>query len=72
MTDAYMTESFVYFRRRMMPVARFINVATRPLTVEEVASTVPGNCTYTNSLGIANYFRLAPDHRMLFGGRARF
>jgi glycine/D-amino acid oxidase-like deaminating enzyme len=70
-TDAYTTETFGYFRRRMMPVASFI-VATRPLTLEEVAATVPGNHTYTNSLHIANYFRLTPDNRMLFGGRARF
>jgi glycine/D-amino acid oxidase-like deaminating enzyme len=70
-TDAYTTSAFGYFRRRIMPIASFI-IATRPLTSEEVAATVPGNRNYTNSLNIANYFRLTPDNRMLFGGRARF
>jgi glycine/D-amino acid oxidase-like deaminating enzyme len=70
-TDAYTTSAFGYFRRRIMPIASFI-IATRPLTSEEVAATIPGNRNYTNSLNIANYFRLTPDNRMLFGGRARF
>jgi glycine/D-amino acid oxidase-like deaminating enzyme len=70
-TDAYTTETFGYFRRRIMPIASFI-IATRPLTSEEIAVTIPGNRNYTNSLNIANYFRLTPDNRMLFGGRARF
>jgi hypothetical protein len=38
----------------------------------KIAATVPGNRNYTNSLHIANYFRLTPDNRMLFGGRAKF
>lgn len=70
-TDAYTTDTFAYFRRRMMSVASFI-IATRPLTPAEVAATLPGNRNYTNSLNIANYFRLTPDNRLLFGGRARF
>lgn len=70
-TDAYTTETFTYFRRRLMPIASFI-IATRPLTPKEVAATMPGYRNYTNSLNIANYFRLTPDNRLLFGGRARF
>jgi hypothetical protein len=70
-TDAYTTETFGYFRRRMFPIASFI-IVTRPLAPAEVAATIPGNRNYTNSLNIANYFRLTPDNRVLFGGRARF
>ncbi|APG87848.1 oxidoreductase OrdL (plasmid) [Sinorhizobium americanum CCGM7] len=70
-TDAYTSSAFGYFSRRMMPIASFI-IATRPLTEQEIAATVPGNRNFTNSLNIANYFRLTPDNRMLFGGRARF
>jgi glycine/D-amino acid oxidase-like deaminating enzyme len=70
-TDAYTTETFGFFRRRLMPIASFI-IATRPLTQEEIAATIPGNRNYTNSLNISNYFRLTPDNRLLFGGRARF
>jgi hypothetical protein len=47
-------------------------LATRPLTPSEVAATLPGNRTCVTSLNIGNYFRLAPDNRLIFGGRARF
>ncbi|MBP0616352.1 FAD-binding oxidoreductase [Jiella sp. KSK16Y-1] len=33
---------------------------------------MPGNRTYVTSLNIGNYFRLSPDNRLIFGGRARF
>ncbi|WP_296741169.1 FAD-binding oxidoreductase [Mesorhizobium sp.] len=70
-TDAYTTSAFGYFQRRIIPIASFI-IATRPLTEVEVKETLAGNRTYVNSLNIANYFRLTPDNRFLFGGRARF
>ncbi|RUV31803.1 MULTISPECIES: FAD-binding oxidoreductase [unclassified Mesorhizobium] len=70
-TDAYTTSAFGYFQQRIIPIASFI-IATRPLTGTEVADTLAGNRTYVNSLNIANYFRLTPDNRFLFGGRARF
>ncbi|WP_176074447.1 NAD(P)/FAD-dependent oxidoreductase [Brucella intermedia] len=70
-TGAYTTNSFSYFRKRIIPVGSFI-IATRPLTESEIAATMPGNRTYVTSMNIGNYFRLAPDNRMIFGGRARF
>jgi glycine/D-amino acid oxidase-like deaminating enzyme len=70
-TDAYTPRMFDYVRRRIVPIASFI-IATRPLTEAEVAAVVPSDRNYTNSLTIANYFRLTPDRRFLFGGRARF
>ncbi|WP_339115200.1 FAD-dependent oxidoreductase [Thioclava sp. GXIMD2076] len=60
-----------FFRRRIISVGSFI-IATRPLTPEEVARTVPGNRTFVTSMNIGNYFRLSPDNRLIFGGRARF
>ena len=60
-----------WFRRRMISVGSFI-IATRPLTDEEVAATMPGNRTCVTSMNIGNYFRLSPDNRLIFGGRARF
>ncbi|WP_297773813.1 FAD-binding oxidoreductase [uncultured Roseovarius sp.] len=59
------------FRKRIISVGSFI-VATRPLTDEEVAATLPGNRTCVTSMNIGNYFRLSPDNRLIFGGRARF
>jgi glycine/D-amino acid oxidase-like deaminating enzyme len=70
-TGAYTTANFSYFRRRIMAVGSFI-VATRPLTDAEVASAMPGNRTCVNTMNIGNYWRLSPDNRLIFGGRARF
>ncbi|WP_019997190.1 NAD(P)/FAD-dependent oxidoreductase [Aureimonas ureilytica] len=70
-TGAYTTEGFSHFRRRIIPVGSFL-LATRPLTPDEIARTLPGNRTYVTSMNIGNYFRLAPDGRLIFGGRARF
>ncbi|MCC5960037.1 MAG: FAD-binding oxidoreductase [Rhodobacteraceae bacterium] len=60
-----------YFRRRIVSVGSFI-IATRPLSEPEVAQTLPGDRTCVTSLNIGNYFRLSPDRRLIFGGRARF
>lgn len=70
-TGAYTPQNFNYFRRRIISVGSFI-IATRPLSDAEIAATLPGNRTYVNSMNIGNYFRLSPDNRMIFGGRARF
>jgi len=70
-TGAYTPAQFGYFRRRIIAVGSFI-VATRPLTPAEILAAVPGNRTYVTSMNIGNYFRLAPDNRLIFGGRARF
>ncbi|WP_330647192.1 FAD-binding oxidoreductase [Thioclava sp. FTW29] len=60
-----------YFRKRMISVGSFI-IATRPLSPAEAASIAPANRTYVTSMNIGNYFRLSPDNRLIFGGRARF
>ena len=70
-SGAYTSGPFQYFRRRVIPVGSFI-IATRPLSNDEVAATMPGNRTYVTSMNLGNYFRLSPDNRLIFGGRARF
>ncbi|TWF59277.1 NAD(P)/FAD-dependent oxidoreductase [Neorhizobium alkalisoli] len=70
-SGAYTPPNFGYFRRRIMAVGSFI-IATRPLTDQEIAATMPGNRTCVNSMNIGNYWRLSPDNRLIFGGRARF
>jgi glycine/D-amino acid oxidase-like deaminating enzyme len=70
-TGAYTTDAFPWFRRRIVPVGSFL-IATRPLTEAEIAATVPGDRTYVTSLNVGNYFRLTPDRRLIWGGRARF
>ncbi|WP_293867450.1 FAD-binding oxidoreductase [uncultured Alsobacter sp.] len=70
-TGAYTTGAFGWFRRRIIPVGSFI-VATRPLSDVEVAGALPRERTFVTSMNIGNYFRLSPDRRLIFGGRARF
>ncbi|RUW81230.1 FAD-binding oxidoreductase [Mesorhizobium sp. M2A.F.Ca.ET.067.02.1.1] len=70
-TGAYTTPNFDYFRRRLISVGSFI-IATRPLSDVEIAVTMPGDRTCVTSMNIGNYFRLSPDRRLIFGGRARF
>ncbi|SFY33585.1 Glycine/D-amino acid oxidase [Paracoccus pantotrophus] len=71
-TGAYGTTAPLrHFRRRIISVGSFI-IATRPLSDAEVAATLPGDRTCVTSMNIGNYFRLSPDQRLIFGGRARF
>jgi glycine/D-amino acid oxidase-like deaminating enzyme len=62
---------FAWLRRRIVPVGSFI-IATEPLSEELAASIMPTRRTATTTMNIGNYFRLAPDNRLIFGGRARF
>lgn len=70
-TGAYTGDAFPWFRRRIVPVGSFI-IATEPLTEAQIAGSVPGDRTFVNSMNIGNYFRLTPDRRLIWGGRARF
>lgn len=70
-TGAYTGAAFPWFRRRLVPVGSFL-IATRPLSQAEAQAIMPGNRTCVNSMNIGNYWRLSPDNRLIFGGRARF
>jgi glycine/D-amino acid oxidase-like deaminating enzyme len=61
----------MFLRRRLIPVGSFI-VATAPLAEAQVGAIMPTRRTATTTLNIGNYFRIAPDNRLIFGGRARF
>ena len=60
-----------WFRRRIVPIGSFI-VATAPLEPALAARLMPRRRNYVTSRIIGNYFRLTPDNRLVFGGRARF
>jgi glycine/D-amino acid oxidase-like deaminating enzyme len=62
--------SFGFWRRRIVPVGSFILV-TEPLGALGRQLLKHGR-TYTNTANINNYFRLTPDERLVWGGRARF
>lgn len=62
---------FSYFRRRMISIGSFI-IGTEPLDEALLRRLLPHRRTYATSKNIGNYFRISPDNRLLFGGRARF
>ncbi|HEU0201242.1 MAG TPA: FAD-binding oxidoreductase [Burkholderiaceae bacterium] len=70
-TGASRCGPFFYFRRRIVPVGSFM-VVTEPLDRAVVDRIVPKRRTCVTSRTIGNYFRITPDNRLLFGGRARF
>ncbi|MFV3131014.1 NAD(P)/FAD-dependent oxidoreductase [Niveispirillum sp. KHB5.9] len=62
---------FGWFRRRIVSVGSFV-ITTEPLAQSVTAELFPGRRNYVTSKNIGNYFRLTPDNRLVFGGRARF
>lgn len=62
---------FAWFRRRIVPVGSFI-VVTEPLPPAMLDSIMPTRRTATTTKHIGNYFRISPDDRLIWGGRARF
>lgn len=63
--------SFGWLRRRIVPIGSFI-VVTEPLGAERAQALLRERRTYTTIANIHHYFRLTADHRLVFGGRARF
>ena len=63
--------SYGYWRRRIVPIGSFI-IVTEPLGRERAQQALSGRRTYTTTANLHNYFRLTPDDRLIFGGRARF
>lgn len=63
--------SFGWLRRRIVPIGSFI-VVTEPLGAEQAQALLAHRRTYTTIANIHHYFRLTEDHRLVFGGRARF
>ncbi|MGI4983176.1 MAG: NAD(P)/FAD-dependent oxidoreductase [Janthinobacterium lividum] len=62
---------FGWYRRRLAPVGSFI-IVTEPLPAGQLAAMLPHRRAYTTSRIMHNYFRVTPDSRLLWGGRARF
>ena len=60
-----------WFRRRIIPVGAFI-IVTKPLSREVLDRLTPRRRMTVDTKNLVNYFRVTPDNRLLFGGRARF
>ncbi|TAM51342.1 MAG: FAD-binding oxidoreductase [Paraburkholderia sp.] len=62
---------FGWIRRRIVPVGAFI-IVTEPLPLERLDRLLPTRRNATDTKNFVNFFRVTPDNRILFGGRARF
>jgi glycine/D-amino acid oxidase-like deaminating enzyme len=70
-TDGYTGGATRWLQRRIIPVGSFI-IGTEPLPQALCDELLPTRRMASDSKEIIFYFRISPDNRMLFGGRARF
>jgi glycine/D-amino acid oxidase-like deaminating enzyme len=70
-TSGYTSNTTPALRRRIIPIGSYI-VVTEVLPEALAAEISPRNRMIYNSLYYTHYYRLTPDRRMLFGGRAAF
>jgi len=70
-TSGYTGSLTPWLRRRTIPVGSFI-VVTEPLPLETAQRILPHHRMASDNKMLTYYFRITPDNRLLFGGRARF
>ncbi|HLK03806.1 MAG TPA: FAD-binding oxidoreductase [Candidatus Acidoferrum sp.] len=70
-TSGYTSDSTPSLRRKIIPIGSYI-VVTEVLPASVAAEISPRNRMIYNSKYYTHYYRLTPDRRMLFGGRAAF
>jgi glycine/D-amino acid oxidase-like deaminating enzyme len=70
-TNGYTPPALAALRRRVVPIGSYI-IATAPLGEELGRRLVPGRRVLSDTKHLLYYFRLSPDGRMVFGGRASF
>jgi glycine/D-amino acid oxidase-like deaminating enzyme len=70
-TNGYSGPGVPAIRRRVVPVGSYL-IATAPLEPPLAARLVPRGRVLSDTKNLLYYFRLSPDGRMVFGGRAAF
>jgi glycine/D-amino acid oxidase-like deaminating enzyme len=70
-SGAYTTHVTPKLRKKVIPIGSYI-IATEKLSEETARELVPHNRMIFDSKNFLYYYRLTPDNRMLFGGRAAF
>ena len=70
-TSGYTGDSTPSLRRKLIPIGSYI-IVTEVLPAGIAPEVSPRNRMIYNSLYYTHYYRLTPDRRMLFGGRAAF
>jgi glycine/D-amino acid oxidase-like deaminating enzyme len=70
-TSGYTGKATPALRKKIIPIGSYI-VVTEPLSPELAREVSPRNRMIYDSKNYLHYYRLTPDRRMLFGGRAAF
>ena len=70
-TSGYTTRATRALQKKLIPIGSYI-IATEPLPAALAAEVSPRDRMIYDSKNYLYYYRLTPDRRMLFGGRARF
>lgn len=70
-TSGYTGRTTPALQRRIIPIGSYI-IVTEPLPEDLARAVSPRNRMMFDSKNFLYYFRLTPDQRMLFGGRAAF
>jgi glycine/D-amino acid oxidase-like deaminating enzyme len=70
-TGAYTTEATPALRKKIIPIGSYI-IATEVLPADLARELSPRNRMIYDSKHFLYYYRLTPDNRVLFGGRAAF
>lgn len=70
-TSGYTKAATPAIQKRLIPIGSFI-IATEVLPEELARELIPRNRMIYDSKNYLHYYRLTPDRRMLFGGRAAF
>ena len=70
-SGAYTTSATPELRKKVIPIGSYI-IATEVLPADLARELSPRNRMIYDSKHFLHYYRLTPDNRMLFGGRAAF
>jgi glycine/D-amino acid oxidase-like deaminating enzyme len=70
-TNGYTPPALAKLRRRVIPIGSY-QIATAPLDESLAQRLVPRGRVFSDTKNLLYYFRLSPDRRMVFGGRASF
>src|SRR5947209_8348881 len=70
-TSGYTSAATPALQKKIIPIGSFI-IATEPLPAALARELSPSNRMIYDSKHFLYYYRLTPDNRMLFGGRAAF
>jgi gamma-glutamylputrescine oxidase len=69
--NCYLGELAPELNTRIMPVGTYV-VASNPLPAELAHKLIPSQAAVCDNNFVLDYFRIAPDHRVVYGGRVSY